>query len=57
MIQLSITVNPVGASPRELRARFVLALRQAIARAMINRRLELQHAEELWRVIPNPDRV
>ena len=57
MIRLTIAVNPGGASPRELRSRFALALREAIARGCLAGRIDQAAAEELFRAIPDPERA
>jgi hypothetical protein len=34
-----------------------MALREALLRAALTGRLDLAHAEELWRVVPDPERA
>ena len=51
MVRLTIAVNP-GGSPRELRSRFVLAVREVIARGYLAGRIDQAVAEELFRAIP-----
>jgi hypothetical protein len=57
VIRLSLAFSGDDASPRELRARFAMALRQAVLRAALTGRIEVAYAEELWRAIPNPERA
>jgi hypothetical protein len=57
MIRLVITVVADDASPRQLRARFACALREAVIRAALTGRLDIAYAEELWRAIPHPERA
>jgi hypothetical protein len=55
VIRLSLAFSGDDASPRELRARFALALREAILRAALTGRVDLAHAEEFWRAVPDPE--
>jgi hypothetical protein len=57
VIRLAITVDPQGATPRELRARFVHALRAAVFLAALAGHVDIAFAEELWRAIPDPERA
>ncbi len=56
-IRLIVAVNPKAATPREARTGFAAAIRQAIMRAFLAGRLDVDHAEELWRVVPDPERA
>jgi len=57
VIRLAVIVNSYGTTPRELRVRFAPALREAILRAALTGRVDLAHAEELWRVLPDAERA
>jgi len=54
MIRLVIKFDPEGLSPREVRATFAQALRDAIGQARTG---EHAIAEELWRVVPDPEKA
>jgi hypothetical protein len=56
-IRLNVTITAAQASPRELRMRLVIATREAIQRAALNGRIRLEHAEELWRAVSDPERA
>ena len=55
MICLAIPLNPNATTPRDLRIAFAAALREAILRAYQHGRLDVGQAEELWRVVPDPE--
>lgn len=44
-------------SPRQVRMAFAQALREAIQRAYADGRITQELAEELWRVVPEPERA
>jgi hypothetical protein len=55
--QLVIVLETLDLSPRELRQAFAQSLRDAIQRARIKGRISTEQAEELWRVVPDPERA
>jgi hypothetical protein len=57
MIRLTVRFDAAGLDCRQLRQAFAQALRTAIIDAKVSGRIELPIAEELWRVIPDPERA
>jgi len=57
MLNLLVPLDPQGLSPRELRQAFAQALRDSIQRARQRGKLDTGQAEELWRVVPDPERA
>ncbi len=55
--RLVVTLAAGQYAPRELRQTFSAALRESIMRATLDGRIENYVAEELWRVIPAPERA
>jgi len=55
--RLVVTLPQSAPTPREYRQTFAQAVRESILRAALSDRLDLAHAEELWRVIPAPERA
>jgi hypothetical protein len=54
-VALVVNIDTDGLSPREVRQAFAQALRDAIQRARAKRRIDAAQAEELWRVVPDPE--
>jgi hypothetical protein len=57
VIRLIVILTATDASRRQLRMRFAQAMREAVIRAVLAGRVDLTHAEELWRLLPDPERV
>ena len=51
-VRIVFTVELAGASPSEVRARFLAALKTAIVNAQTSGRIDLAIAEELFRALP-----
>jgi hypothetical protein len=56
-LTLVIVLDTHALSPKKLRQNFARAVRDAIQRARQRGRIDSAEAEELWRVIPDPERV
>jgi hypothetical protein len=54
---LNIEIELDGLSPAQVRRRFAEALREAIALERLADRIDPEVAEELWRVVPDPERA
>jgi hypothetical protein len=52
-VTLTVTFSVAGLTPREVRRRFIDALRIAIARTRVTREIEPAICEELWRALPS----
>lgn len=56
-IRLIVEFDPAGMQPREVRKAFAQALRDAIAQSRMSGDIDPAVAEELWRVVPDPERA
>jgi hypothetical protein len=57
LVALRIEFEVAGLSPRHVRHRFANSLRIAIAKARIANTIDQAVCEELWRVVPAPERA
>jgi hypothetical protein len=57
VIRLLIEFDSANLSPQEVRRVFAEALRDAIAQGQLRGEIDPAIAEELWRVLPNPERA
>lgn len=55
--RLVLTLPHTAPTPREYRQNFAQAVRESIMRAALTGRLDIAHAEECWRVVPDPERA
>ena len=53
--RLVVVIPALQVSPRETRAAFAAAVREAISTAYLEDKIDREVAEEFWRVILNPD--
>lgn len=56
-VHLELEFNAARLTPRGIRRRFVLSLRAAIARARLVGAVDEAICEELWRTVPDPERI
>ena len=57
LVALKVEFEVNGLSPRDVRYRFANTLRIAIAKAHMACTIDRAVCEELWRVVPRPERI